>query len=459
MLSLKKQIEVRMSESKDQPKSGGQNTIGYLELIRTNPNFRSLWFGQIVSLFGDWFNLIASAALVSSLTKSGLAVGGLFVVRMLAPFLVSPLAGVVVDRNNRKQLLILTDILRAVIVLGFLVVRDGSLVWLLYTLTAFQLALSGFFFPARNAILPDIVSRRELGTANALSASTWSVMLALGAALGGLATGSWGIYPAFIIDSFTFLLTAFFISQVRYTHIPKKQAVSLRAIYSDYIEGLRYLGQHRDVLVVASLKGALSLVAGGIFQVVEVAIAERVFPLGEGSGLSLGLLYTAAGIGTGIGPILARRFTGDNERKMRLAIIAAYGLSAAGMLTGGGVLSRTANLGTAGGLNSVLLLNFSLVLLGVLIQAIGGGLNWVFSTQLPLQLLPDRVRGRIFSTEFAMFTLANAVSAAIGGWALDGTQLSLSTLLVLIAGMILIPGALWILWTVRHLRQPEPVQI
>jgi len=111
-----------MSESnEDKQNTTGATTgasTGYIELIRTNSRFRNLWLGQVVSLFGDWFNLIASAALISELTESKLAVGGLFVVRMLAPFLISPIAGVAADRYNRKLLLILTDLLRAVIVLG-----------------------------------------------------------------------------------------------------------------------------------------------------------------------------------------------------------------------------------------------------------------------------------------------------------------------------------------------------
>jgi len=97
-----------------------QKPIGYGQLVRKNTNFRNLWFGQIISLLGDWFNLIASASLIGMLTQSGVAVGGLFVVRMLAPFIVSPLAGVVADRYNRKTILILTDITRALTVLGFL---------------------------------------------------------------------------------------------------------------------------------------------------------------------------------------------------------------------------------------------------------------------------------------------------------------------------------------------------
>ena len=106
-----------------------ERTVGYLALIRANPNFRNLWYGQIVSLLGDWFNLIASAALVARLTGSGFAIGGLFIVRFLAPFFISPLAGVITDRYNRKHVLILADISRALIVFAFLFIRDPEDVW------------------------------------------------------------------------------------------------------------------------------------------------------------------------------------------------------------------------------------------------------------------------------------------------------------------------------------------
>src|SRR5258708_22411445 len=190
--------------------------VGYVALVRGNHNYRSVWLGEIVSLFGDWSYLIASATQIAKLTGSGLAVGGLFVVRMLAPFLISPVAGVLADRYDRKKLLIACDLARAVIVLGFLLVRRPDQIWLLYGVTTLQLTLSGVFFPTREAILPDIVSQRELGTANALSATTWSTMLSIGAALGGLATGQWGIYPAFVVDSLSFLLSAASLWQIHF---------------------------------------------------------------------------------------------------------------------------------------------------------------------------------------------------------------------------------------------------
>ncbi|MGB3716881.1 MAG: MFS transporter [Candidatus Promineifilaceae bacterium] len=413
-----------------------RTSASYATLLRGNVNFRYLWSGQIVSLLGDWFNLIASATLVAELTNSGIAVGGLFVVRMLAQLMVSPFAGVAADRYNRKRLLILTDIGRAITVLGFLLVQEPGQVWLLYVLTLIQLAMSGFFFPARNAILPDIVSRRELGAANALSSATWSVMLAFGAALGGIVSGAWGVRPAFIIDAMTFLASAILISRIAYQHEPALAAAdkSVRAAGKQYLDGLNYLWSHKDFLAIALNKAAFGLVAAGAFQVVQVALAKQIFVIGEGGGISLGLMYAFMGIGTGLGPIVARRFTGDREGPLRLAIAASYAITTIGL-----VLIAP-------------LLGFGLVLLGTVLRGVGGGIGWVFSTQLLLQKLPDQVRGRVFSTEFAMFTLASAISAAGGGWLFDNTALGISGIMWLMAVLALIPGALWLLWNATWAR-------
>ena len=402
---------------------------GYLALIRGNRNFRNLWCGQIVSLFGDWFNLIASASLVASLTGSGIAVGGLFVARMLAPFLVSPFAGVAADRYNRKHLLILTDIVRAVVVLGFLLVDSRELLWLVYALTFVQLAMHGVFFPTRNSILPDIVSPEELGTANAITGTTWSVMLAMGAAAGGLVAGGWGVYPAFVIDSGTFLVSIVFIARIQYR--PPRQVAhdtSLRGALRDYLDGLRYLGRHRDILVIVLQKAALTLFVVGAFEVLQVAIARDVFVIGDGGGISLGMMYAVIGVGSGLGPILARSITGDRERPLRIAIFVSYIVMAIG-------LTIVATLDS-----------FGAVLIGTTIRSMGGGTLWVFSTQLLLKLVPEHIRGRVFSTDYALLTLSMATSAGLAGWSLDQTALDISGLLTWMSCAILVPGALWALW-------------
>lgn len=415
-----------------------ETPIGYLELIKDNSNFRLLWIGQIISLLGDWFNLIASASLIAALSQSGTAIGGLFVVRMLAPFLASPIAGVVADRYNRKHILIITDITRALTVIGFLFIRDASQLWLLYLLTAIQLGISGFFFPTRNAILPDIVSQRGLGAANAISSATWSVMLAFGAALGGLVSGTWGIYPAFTIDALTFLLSAVFIIQIKYQPEPGigSSEKTISSALQQYVDGLRYLKHHVDILFISLHKGANALFVAGGFQVVQVAIAEKVFVIGEGGGIGLGLMFAIAGVGTGIGPILARRFTGDRDRPLRVAIMLSYFMTTVGLVI------------------TAPLFSFNWVLAGMILRGIGGGIAWVFSTQLLLQLAPNRVRGRIFATEFAIFSLMAAAGAAATGGAMDAS-LSISAIIWWMSGLALLPGILWGVW-LRFYKPPQP---
>lgn len=417
-----------------------RKTVGYIELLRGNSNFRNLWFGQVISLLGDWFDLIASASIISVLTQSGAAIGGLFVVRMLAPFLMSPFAGVAADRYNRKFLLITTDIIRGITVLGFLLVRRPEDVWLIYVLSAIQMGISGFFFPTRNAILPDITRKEELGAANAISSVTWSVMLAVGAAIGGLASGILGPYPAFVIDAITFFISASLIYQINYQHISSVTDKTVRAALRQYVAGLSYLQKHVDIFCISLLKAANALFVAGGFQVIQVAIAEQRFVMGEGGGISLGLLYMGVGIGTGIGPIVARHFTGDRDRQMRIAVIIAFLISATGL----GIVST--------------MQSFELVLVGTFLRGIGAGTTWVFSTQLLLQLVPDRVRGRVFSTEFMMWTLMNAVGASVAGWALD-RSFNIEFIVQWMAILTLLPTLLWALWFFfGKLSDPSPVE-
>ena len=188
-------------------------SLGYIGLLRTNRDFRYLWLGQAVSLLGDWFNSIALLTLVHRLTGSGLLVGGVFIARMIPSFLLGPAAGMVADRLNRRSVMIVTDILRAVVVLLFLLVQDGRDIWLLYAILFLSMSIATFFDPARSAAIPNIVSRRQLLIANALGGATWCIMLAIGSALGGVVVATAGYKTVFLLDSATFLLSAWFVSR------------------------------------------------------------------------------------------------------------------------------------------------------------------------------------------------------------------------------------------------------
>ncbi len=238
-------------------------------------------------------------------------------------------------------------------------------------------------------------------------------MLAVGAAMGGLVAGGWGNYPAFrdrfVSHSFC---PPIFIARVHYRAKSGDGQASLRDAFGDYIDGLLYLKRHRDVLAIAFHKAALCLFVSGSYDVIQVSIAKDLFVIGEGGGIGLGLLYATVGVGSGIGPILARRFTGDRDGAMRWALFLAYLAMSAGL-----VIAST-------------LASFAVVIAGAILRSVGGGMIWVFSTQLLLQLVPGKVRGRIFATEFALLTLSMAIGSATGGWMLDQTALGVSGILL-----------------------------
>src|SRR5438067_8819345 len=120
-------------------------TVGYAELLRSNRGFRTLWLGQVVSQMGDWFDTIAVYTIALQLTGSSRSVALIMVARFLPSVVMGPLSGVIADRLSRRSIMITSDILRALVVLGFLLVRRADQMWLVYVLTIFQLGFSAFF--------------------------------------------------------------------------------------------------------------------------------------------------------------------------------------------------------------------------------------------------------------------------------------------------------------------------
>ena len=180
--------------------------MDYIRLLSSNRDFAKLWAAQLVSLLGDWFSTIVISALIVTYTQGtgyqGIAVSGFLIARMLPPLLMRPLAGVLADRFDRKRLLIVSDLLRALAVLGLLfTTRSPDYLPLVYVFVIIQFLVSSVFEPARNAIMPSILYRHQLVIGNTLSSVTWSAMLAVGAITGGLVAELFGIDIALLIDS------------------------------------------------------------------------------------------------------------------------------------------------------------------------------------------------------------------------------------------------------------------
>ena len=414
--------------------------VGYIDLLRRNRSFRQLWLGQVVSQMGDWFDTIALYTIILNLTGSGRDVGLLLVARFLPSFLFGPLSGVVADRFSRQRIMIVTDILRALVVLGFLFVRTPDQLWIVYVLTVFQLGLSTFFEPAKTAAIPSIVEDRELVAANAISSVTWSVMLTLGAAIGGLITGWFGTDAAFILDAASYLLSAALIASIRVQKRRKRERQKLtvgRALgITETIEGIRYVKDRPRVLALLLVKPAWGL-GGGILTLLAV-FGERIFPVGKSAATGIGVLFAARGIGTAVGPIVARRMAGEVDKRMQAWIGIAFLI--------GGVFYAAFGSATS--------FVFALIVLGV--AHCGGSILWVFSTVLLQRGVDDKFRGRVFAAELALLTLTMAASNYTTGELIDRFQVSPRLITIVIGVFFLMPGLAWFLtqrWWDRDVRK------
>ncbi len=415
-----------------------QKPIGYIRLLKQNPSFRNLWYGQVVSELGDWLNSIAIYVLILKLSDSGMAMAGAMMAKLLPIVLVSPIAGVVVDRVSRKSVMVVSDLLRFVVVLGFLLVEDQDTLWLVYALVIIEISLSGFFEPARSAIIPSLVPKQDLVTANALSGSTWSVMLAFGAALGGGIVYLFGIKIAFILDASTFLLSAWFISKIPHRAKPEKVDSSKQTGYQELTDSMRYLLAEPMVLVLSLLKAGLA-VAGGIMTLIPL-MASRLLSISPS--LGVGILYSARGLGAALGPILVKRIFGENATILQWAIAGAFFLKALAYI----FISYSQN--------------FWMLSLGVGLATLFGSIIWVFSSALIHLTAPDHFLGRIFSFELALLTLVMGFSNLGVGYAVDGWNMEIKQITLWMAGLVLVPGLLWLVFLVflrNKLQQGECV--
>jgi MFS family permease len=400
----------------------------YKTLFTTNRRFTRFWLAGVISHLGNWFNYIGIFVLLTKLTGSGGAVSWFLIAKFIPTTFLGPAAGVIADRFSRKTIMIISDLLRVFIVLGFLFVRRPEHVWLVYVLALVQESIWTFYDPARKASVPNLCSQEELILANALSGATWSIMLAFGAALGGFITYLYGWETAIVVDSSTFLISALMLSKLDLPHKPpeKKEKPTWHDFtgITDLREGFNYVFRHKEVATLLLVKSGWAL-SGGILVLLTV-FGEQVFSTG-GQGGKSGILYSVRGLGAAIGPILAWHYFGETKKAMYRSISLSFFISSGAYI----LFSQAPSLFWA--------VPF------VLIGHIGGSIQWVFSTTLLQQIVPNQFRGRVFAAEMALLTLILSLSTYFTGLGLDrGVDPRLLTLRL--ALIFLVPGTFWIIY-------------
>ena len=415
----------------------------YFRLLKGNQPFRNLWYGQVVSELGSWLNTIAIYTLILNLTGSGMAMAFAMMAKLMPVVLVSPIAGIICDRISRKKVMIASDVLRSIVVLGYLLIGEKEGLWLLYSLVIIEVALSGFFEPARSAMIPLLTPKEDLVTANALSGSTWSVMLAFGAALGGVIVSILGIKAAFILDSLTFLVSAWFISRIPSlveNSRPKIKERTPKGGLHDFFEGIHYFRSEPIVLVLSLLKSGLAL-AGGVLTLIPL-FAQQVLSTSSAISMGIGVIFSSRGLAAALGPILVTRVFGDSSPVLRRSIAAGFFLGGFAYL----MFSR-----------SETLLGASLSIAGA---TFFGSIVWVFSNALIHLQAEERFLGRIFSAEMAIMTLVMGLSNMVAGFAIDQLGATSSQVAYWLGIAFMLPGVLWcgfMFFVHRQLKQGKSV--
>jgi predicted MFS family arabinose efflux permease len=209
---------------------------------------------------------------------------------------------------NRRSVMIASDLVRAVVALGFVLTVQQPKPWLLYVLSGLLMFASPFFTSGRAAILPHIASKEELHTANSLTQTTQWTTTTIGTLAGGFSAAHFGYTAAFVINSLSFLFSAWAISRLRLPHVERRRAEAMTEAdvmrpFRDYAEGLRYLRSQPLMLAIA-LVGVGWASGGGAAQILFSVFGELVFARGPAG---IGIIWGAAGFGLIVGGAVAHK--------------------------------------------------------------------------------------------------------------------------------------------------------
>lgn len=318
--------------------------------------------------------------------------------------------------------MLMCDGLRALAVLGILFVQSESMLWLAYVLTSVQMMISAVFEPAKTSSIPNVTTKEELVNANIISTATWSIIFTSGMAFGGFATEWLGIEMVLILDAFTYIVSGYFIYRavIPQQEMSAEEKEKNRNPWNGIVDGAKYLIGNPHILRPSIAKGTSSAFLGGLVYML-IIVSEEILMMGS---IGLGLLYAARGMGTGIGPIIGRRLVSEEKDWIKL-MGAAIGLA--------GIMYMIV------GLTNIIWV----MILFVLLAHAASGANWVTSTVLLQKRTIDTFRGRVFSTEWLLFTIMNSISVMIASLVLEFELVPVKTLMLIYGAVMAGAGIVW----------------
>ena len=426
------------------------DSLTYFQLLQRNRSFRRLWIGQVISELGNWFNFIAALGLVRAVSNASAEVTTIILIARLVPFtLFAPLAGAFVDRWSRRMVMIVTDILRVVVALGFLLVRRPEDLWIAYLCTVLLAFFGAFFEAAKNATVPNITGDKDLLAGNALMFSSRFLFMSLGAALGGWTAAYIGYEAAFVVNAISFFASAYSVwlvpeEETRQGPVETTQS-GAKKLYSGYgtdlREGWSYIVTNGPVAAILAAN-IVWAIGGGAIGLISERLGALVFA-GE-NGISqdaaVAALYFANGMGLFLGMMIARRVGIYFEMKRRTVSFIGWSLLVQGIV-----------FAFVGVMPTLWLACLVLMLSRVILSA-----EFAVQEALLMRLVPDNLRGRVSTTDRAAEMLIWSLSTGVGGWSLKFIS---SRMLTVVAGLLSgLAGVMWlVLFVTRTVRLPKKI--
>lgn len=364
-----------------------------LRVALSNSDFRALWIGLLVSQVGDSFMLIATLELIQRLTDSSIALGAMGVSIALPTVLFGLVAGVFVDRLDRKLAMIVSDVVRGLAVLIVLTVQSPEQIWILFVVGFIMGSMGIFFAPARNAVLPSIVGEELLLPANTLVQGTQVISMALGPTLAGFVVGWFGTDFAFAFDSATFFVSAAAIATVS---ISQKRAddrkASVAVVWEQLKEGVSFIRRSRTILNISITAGIAML---GLGSILVLGVRYLSQELGIGT-TGFGFLISVLGVGMVAGGFLV----GNYASGLRTSVVIGGGVGTLGL----------ALLGFAMAPDYTLVLAMAFVIGACMVAARAA------IAALLQSLVPDDKRGRVESAVNTIISASTTLSMGLAGF-------------------------------------------
>ena len=404
-------------------------TKGYIEFFLSNKKFRRLWAASVISLLGEWFNTIALFFLILEYSGSEFLLGVLFSVRMALFAISQPINGLLADRISRKKLMLWANLMQVFLALSFLMVDGKEDMWWLIAVSGLMMLMHGVYVTAERAALPNIVDETDLITANAIDSASWSTALCIGAMLGGITVSIFGTDMAFIIDSYTFLISSLLLIPLTFEQKfdESTQGPFVKTALSNIKTGWSRIYHDKKLLRIVFAKSSWNLAGAGLAGVFLVLAGGSL--TGYGAAFGFGLFFFARGIGTGIGPLMARALFKDKSRWPSIIGI---------LVSISGVFYLIV------GLTLEIYLPLTVCLI-IFAHAASGG-NWVLSTVLTQMWVEDEIRGRVFSIDMLILGSTAALSTSVAGFLVEYQNLSLKSGFISFSCIMFISGMVFTFW-------------